>query len=226
MRVQTKEHSSSALRPALLGQGWALFEPHHDDEGGDGDLREIGAALRQAEIVIRAQEERIRHLEEIALTDELTGIANRRGFLAAFERELALARRDSVCGGILVMLDLDGFKGINDKWGHQAGDAYLRVVAETLRDSLRSSDIAARVGGDEFALLLTQADEASGTKRVAQLEHAFSKRALVLRERIPLRASFGFAAYAGGDKAEDVVEAADLRLYAHKARNKKFIAAD
>ncbi len=226
MRVQTKEQTSSDLRPALLGQGWALFATPHDDESGEGNLKEIGAALHQAEIVIRAQEERIRHLEEIALTDELTGIANRRGFLAAFERELALARRDSGCGGILVMLDLDGFKGINDKWGHQAGDAYLRIVAEVLRENLRSSDIAARVGGDEFALLLTQADEQSGAQRVANLELTFCKRAMVLRERIPLRASFGFAAYAGGNKAEAVIQEADRRLYAHKAQNKKFIAAD
>jgi diguanylate cyclase (GGDEF)-like protein len=231
MRLQTKEQTSQDILPPALGQGWEVFLPQPDHENrkvGDfsgAGLNDTNAALRQAEIVIRAQEERIRHLEEMAVTDELTGLANRRGFSAAFERELALARRDADYGGILVMLDLDGFKGVNDQWGHQTGDAYLCAVAQVLGESLRSSDIAARLGGDEFALLLTHMDEISGAKRLAKLEQSFGRRALILRDRIPLRASFGFAPYTCGDSAEAVMQIADLKLYAHKARNKKFTSA-
>jgi diguanylate cyclase (GGDEF)-like protein len=225
MRALNKEQISSDSRPLSAGQGWQMFtlQPSNDEgmSGFEGsDFKEIRAALHQAEVVIRAQEERIRNLESMALTDELTGLANRRGFGFAFEHELALARRDANYGGVLIMIDLDGFKAINDKWGHQAVDAYLCAVAETLRIDLRASDTVARLGGDEFALLLTHMDEANGVKRVAKLEKAFGKRA-VLSERIPLCASFGMAAYTGASSAEAVTQIADLRLYAHKSRNKK-----
>jgi len=219
MQMLTKPQiQASNTSPVIMGHDWELLEqlPAYENDSQD----ETRAALRQAEIVIRAQEDRIRALEAMALSDELTGLANRRGFTAAFERELSLARRDTECCGILVMVDLDSFKSINDTWGHQAGDAYLRAVGSVLQESVRMSDCVARLGGDEFALLLTRMDERTGAKRLAKLEQAFNKRSLVLHERIPLRASFGFAPYSGLDTAEAVMHAADVRLYAHKARNK------
>lgn len=228
MRALTKgQNNSSGSLPTAQARGWQRYLPETtDDELADINLHETITALHQAEVVIRAQEERIRHLEEMAMTDELTGLANRRGFTAAFERELALTRRDTNYSGILVMIDLDGFKTINDSWGHQAGDAYLCTVAQVLREGLRASDTVARLGGDEFALLLTHMDETNGAKRLSRLKEAFCQRAMMLSERIPLRASFGFAAYAGSDNAEAVMHTADLRLYAHKARNKTLVTAD
>jgi GGDEF domain-containing protein len=205
MHMLTKPEMQKEPNLVVIGQDWELLHPLPSYEPSEQDPEETLIALRQAEIVIRAQEDRIRTLEAIAQSDELTGLANRRGFASAFERELSLARRDSGCSGILVMIDLDAFKTINDKWGHQAGDA------------------VARLGGDEFALLLTRMDEQTGAKRLAKLEQAFNKRALVLHERIPLRASFGFAPYSGTQTAESVMHAADVRLYAHKARNKRII---
>ena len=224
MHTLTKETAHLVTLPAT-GQGWELLLP---DAAGDlayDELHETRTALQRAETVMRAQQERIRQLEQLAVTDELTGLANRRGFAAAFERELSLARRDTGYCGILVMIDLDGFKAINDTWGHQAGDAYLCTVAEVLRESVRESDTVARLGGDEFALLLTHMDEKNGAKRLAKLEQAFAKQALTLRERIPLRASFGYASYAGSDSADLVIQRADVRLYAHKARSKQLKAA-
>ncbi len=223
MHMLTKPEMQKEPNLVVIGQDWELLHPLPSYEPSEQDPEETLIALRQAEIVIRAQEDRIRTLEAIAQSDELTGLANRRGFASAFERELSLARRDSGCSGILVMIDLDAFKTINDKWGHQAGDAYLCSVAGVLKESVRVSDTVARLGGDEFALLLTRMDEQTGAKRLAKLEQAFNKRALVLHERIPLRASFGFAPYSGTQTAESVMHAADVRLYAHKARNKRII---
>ena len=225
MHTQVKEQAQQDIRP--VGREWEIFLPAVVGEGEElRDFRDTGSALRQAETIIRAQEERIRVLEAMALCDELTGVANRRGFSVAFERELSLARRDQAQGGVLAMIDLDGFKAINDKWGHQAGDAYLLAVADTLKDCVRSSDIVARLGGDEFAILLTHMDEKAGMKRLMKIEQIFNHRSMLWNgRRVMLRASFGIAAYAGGDSVESVVQAADVKLYAHKARNKKLVAA-
>lgn len=207
--------------PAAVPQDWRAYFPSltlMDDAQG---LDDMYLALRQAEMVIREQEERIRNLESLALNDELTGVANRRGFMAAFERELALARRDADRGGVLVMIDLDGFKAINDTWGHQAGDAYLQTVAQVLGGCVRSSDIVARLGGDEFALILTGMSERHAAKRLAKIERHLGMHALVWNnQRIPLRASFGIASYAGICDAQEVMASADAGLYAHKARNR------
>jgi len=222
MHMLMKTTLKPSLRPSLRDQDWEILDDAAPDTGYSlYDLGETRAALRQAETVIQAQEERIRKLEALALTDELTGVANRRGFTAAFDRELALARRDNGSAGILIMIDLDSFKTVNDRWGHQAGDAYLCAVANVLQENIRTSDIVARLGGDEFAILLTHMDENTGARRLARLEQAFNKKSLMLPERVPLRASFGFAPYSGHDHAENIMRTADLRLYAHKMRNKQ-----
>src|ERR1700722_1732360 len=138
------------------------------------DLDSARLALTEADRVIRAQEEHIRRLEGLALTDELTGLLNRRGFTQALQRELALARRDLGASGVLIMADLDDFKSINDQLGHAAGDDYLRGAGRMLTASVRSSDIVARLGGDEFAVLCTRMSDDTGMKRLAKLEKAFN----------------------------------------------------
>ncbi len=217
MRALTVNEASEELRQAPQSV-WQFLAPFVSDEEG-GEKSHARSALRKAEMVIKAQEERIRHLEEMALTDELTGLSNRRAFMKAFERELALARRDQSHGGLLVMLDLDGFKAINDKWGHHAGDTYLCAVAEALTEEMRGTDIVARLGGDEFALILPGMDEPSGIKRIAKLEENFRKRLVAAAENIPLRASFGIAPYGCDDKPEPVMRLADIRLYAKKKKS-------
>ena len=182
-----------------------------------GDMQ---TALSEAQKVIRSQEERIRQLESLAVTDELTGLLNRRGFMMAFQRELIFARRDKDAHGILVMVDLDGFKSVNDLWGHSAGDDYLQAVAHALLSEVRGNDIVARIGGDEFAILFTRMDEETGLRRVGKLEKSFNSRMMQWRDKIlPLRASFGLSHYRGSDVAETVMASADLKLYAHKARH-------
>ena len=121
-------------------------------------LRDALARLQAAEQIIAAQEKTIRELEDIASTDLLTGLMNRRGLESFFEQELSRMRRGTSEGAVLVMIDLDGFKAINDTYGHKAGDECLKEVATQLLNSIRISDGAARFGGDEFAILLTQTD--------------------------------------------------------------------
>jgi diguanylate cyclase (GGDEF)-like protein len=100
-------------------------------------------------------------LAALSLTDELTGLNNRRGFLALAEQQLKLAHRTKR-GLALVYIDLDGFKQINDCFGHQRGDQALIDVAQILRHTFRGSDVIARVGGDEFAVLAIEASSDSG----------------------------------------------------------------
>jgi diguanylate cyclase (GGDEF)-like protein/PAS domain S-box-containing protein len=97
-------------------------------------------------------------LQSLATTDPLTGLPNRRHFLAQVEQEYARAHRFSEPNAALLMLDLDHFKQVNDSHGHAAGDAVLRHFAECVRDSLRKTDLAGRLGGEEFAILLIGSD--------------------------------------------------------------------
>ena len=98
--------------------------------------------------------------ERQAVTDPLTGIANRRGFEAAMLRAVAAAGRG--VGFVLMHLDLDRFKAVNDTWGHAAGDAVLAAVADVLRANTRAADTIARIGGDEFALILAPFSDEDG----------------------------------------------------------------
>ncbi|MBU6235431.1 MAG: GGDEF domain-containing protein [Alphaproteobacteria bacterium] len=182
-------------------------------------LRESNSALDEAHRQLATQRTRIEHLEALATTDELTGLVNRRGFVEAFDRELDRTTRGLTKGGLLLMIDLDNFKIINDTHGHAAGDAALRLVAETLKATIRRMDLAARLGGDEFVLLFSNADVMAAVDRAQQL--AMRLNSLSLRwkgEKISIRASIGMRAYAGGDTVDGVLHSADSSMYAVKAK--------
>ncbi len=155
----------------------------------------------------------LEHLQASALTDGLTGVANRRAFDAALDRELAIATRAGEPLAV-VIIDLDHFKSLNDTYGHLAGDDVLRSVGAALRSSIRQGDIVARYGGEEFALVLpgTEAGDAVGiAKRVREaLRRIDGPRAVT--------ASLGIACrpHAGLTGAE-LLAAADTALYASKA---------
>jgi diguanylate cyclase (GGDEF)-like protein len=186
-----------------------------------GDLDQVLRALAESEQVIREQAEHIRHLENLAMVDELTGLLNRRGFLMSLQRELAIARRDSAANGIVIMVDLDGFKSVNDTWGHGTGDDYLKFAAQTLLRLVRSSDVVTRLGGDEFAILFPRMSETIGWGRLETLETVFNNSLMSHSGgNIPMRASFGMSSFKGTDNAEAVLAKADLKLYAHKARRR------
>jgi diguanylate cyclase (GGDEF)-like protein len=210
------QQTHSAKRPILFD---TPFVPVTRETGaGIENLDEALHVLAEAEQVIKKQAEHIRHLESLAMLDELTGLLNRRGFLMSMQRELAVARRDAAANGIVVMVDLDGFKSINDVWGHNVGDSYLQTVAQTLVNCVRSSDVVARLGGDEFVVLFPRMPESVGWKRLETLAESFNSGFMSVGDKnLPLRASFGLSPYNGTDNPETVLANADLKLYAHKA---------
>ncbi len=153
----------------------------------------------------------------LALTDTLTGLPNRR----AFEERLKVAfeRRERFA---LLYIDLDGFKQVNDRCGHGAGDEALTRVGVVLRECVRHADMAARVGGDEFCLLLADADPS--TTRLVADRVLRGVRALELPEGMRIGASFGIASEADGKDPEQVVAAADAAMYRAKRQEGDHIA--
>jgi diguanylate cyclase (GGDEF)-like protein len=159
------------------------------------------------------------HMQEQALTDGLTGCYNRRSFELQLERDLHLATRMRQPLS-LIMMDLDNFKHINDRAGHDIGDLALRILAESLRTELRAVDSAARFGGDEFAVILPQAG-AAGAMVVAE-----RLRKRIAETKVPgfgsMTASFGLATFPIHASSRDtLVVAADRALYnsKHSGRN-------
>ena len=155
-------------------------------------------------------EQRIAHLETMVSSDELTGLLNRRGFLGAFTRANASATRGGP-GGVIIVCDLDGFKQVNDLLGHARGDEVLRQVGGILRRRIRKMDAAARFGGDEFALMLDGASLATAKRKCQYLARDINT--------IGLGASFGLAAFDGGESEESALHRADMAMYEEKRRN-------
>ena len=160
--------------------------------------------------------------QQLATTDLLTGLKNRRGFDEEFRRELDRTRRKKSTGGVLVMIDLDSFKAINDKWGHQAGDACLKLVGQTLSHDLRDMDCAARLGGDEFILLMCDSNCEAISGRIQQLIARLNNLSLIWNDdEIQIRASVGMKQFLLGDRADDIFAAADESMYALKSNSKQ-----
>jgi diguanylate cyclase (GGDEF)-like protein len=160
--------------------------------------------------------ERIRRLERLATTDELTGVLNRRGFEAELQRTLDLARRHGETG-VLLFIDLDDFKRVNDTYGHAAGDEVLRYVASLLKKSVRRSDVVARLGGDEFVVLLTKACPVGGKNRRIALERILRSAVLHWHDRlIKIGASVGAHPYGPFDEYDALIKEADQHMYAQK----------
>ena len=173
------------------------------------DVEELKAALAQAK-------SRIAQLETLAHVDELTGLLNRRGFRRELERAVSYSQRYDV-SVVLVMIDLDGFKAVNDTYGHPAGDAALVHVARLLASNVRASDIVARLGGDEFALLLWHADLAAAAGAMIKLQARLASSPLHLQgTEVVLKASVGLAPLTAGRPIEEAVAEADRHLYAAK----------
>jgi diguanylate cyclase (GGDEF)-like protein/PAS domain S-box-containing protein len=162
---------------------------------------------------ITERREREDVLGHLAVHDELTSIANRRGLIRELADRLAHARRYEEPGAVLV-LDLDGFKQINDRDGHQAGDTVLVRAARALRDRLRVTDFIARLGGDEFAVILPHVD-ADGAKTVAE----DLLRAVRDLESSELCASCGVVLYDGeSPSVEAILADADQAMYTAKGQ--------
>ncbi len=176
--------------------------------------------VSEAEQMLAVQRERIVHLERLSVTDELTELFNRRGFLSQMQRQLALARRHGETG-VLAMFDLDDFKAINDRFGHPFGDQALIAVANRLRKTLRETDIIARIGGDEFAIGLTRCSIVGGMEQISRIEREIGKVEISTGDtQVNLAASIGAAPYDGRAGIDEVISKADAALYAAKRKRK------
>jgi diguanylate cyclase (GGDEF)-like protein len=180
-------------------------------------LTTVGLAIGSA-VVVRLLSERVeRLLAELRLaasTDPLTGLPNRRAFEERLTQELARARRTDLSFG-LVLADVDHFKQLNDRHGHAAGDEALIELGRLLQHEMRAVDTVARIGGDEFAILLPATDAGGAAEAAARLVDLVHDH-----PAIPA-VSAGSAAYGDSDgrTIDDLMRAADARLYASKRRS-------
>jgi diguanylate cyclase (GGDEF)-like protein len=178
---------------------------------------QAGIALENARLHERVQRQ--------ATTDELTGLVNRRRFLEALETELERARLFETPLS-LVLADLDDFKLVNDRHGHLAGDHALQTFGDLLQEHLRVVDVAGRLGGEEFAVLLPETNAESASLVADRMRRALADAPLELPggNRVPLTASFGIAELAPGQASEQFVSRADAALYEAKAAGKNRVS--
>lgn len=187
----------------------------------DWDSDDIGTADAAALIVrvVLEQDALQREMGEQARTDPLTGLFNRRAFLEELPRHLDRLDREDECG-TLMFVDLDNFKPVNDRLGHETGDLVLTATARMLRNLVRPTDLVARLGGDEFAIWMNGADHMTAAERAEQLRinapRALEEIAPGLEA--PISMSIGIASRPAGSREsiESVMRRADMAMYAVK----------
>jgi diguanylate cyclase (GGDEF)-like protein len=165
-------------------------------------------------VVVIAQRRATRALTKLACTDPLTGLSNRREFTRALDAEISRTSRTGRPFAI-VLLDLDGLKAINDRYGHGAGDRAIRRVANVLRASRRATDTAGRIGGDEFAVLLPESDQAHALLFLDRVRTLLAGH----RRSGTITVSGGVATHPWeGHTADALIARADSLLYVEKRR--------
>ncbi len=186
----------------------------------DEDARQrLVARMQQESAALRGELDRLRDdratLAELAYLDPLTGLANRRAFDRDLAREWALTHRDGV-DSYVVGIDLDGFKRLNDEHGHAAGDAVLRHFAIGLSQTARTTDVVARTGGDEFAVLMIRCDETACRSFLRRIDAVAAS--IITPDGLPVHASVGTASLARSDTAVGAYDRADRAMYRDKRR--------
>lgn len=200
-----------------------LTKPFHPGEL----LARVGVGRRIIELH-RQVEAKSRQLEELALTDPLTGLSNRRAIdLWASTQLSAAARHDFPIWA--VMADLDRFKGINDTHGHEAGDTVLKSFAEILRANTRKSNVCARLGGEEFLLVLTHAEREQVAIVIERIRRRFETKDFTFdNHAIRVIASFGAAGFLGPQPPQfnTLLARADAALYSAKDKGRNRLEFD
>jgi diguanylate cyclase (GGDEF)-like protein len=196
---------------------------HGEDFGSE--QRESASWLVGHAVIALGNAQRHRTVEEQALVDGLTGLANRRLCTAALQQELARAHRFEKPLA-LVLVDIDDFKRINDRWGHPTGDEVLKAFAKRLHESVREIDLAGRWGGEEFALLLPGTDLEGGRELAERVRRALAEHELTAPdgEAVRITASFGVAAFPEARTQDEIVAASDDALYRAKRSGKNRVA--
>jgi diguanylate cyclase (GGDEF)-like protein len=193
-----------------LDEGRPLEEP-------DASRDELGslsrALVRTGSHVAELQEE----LHQLATVDDLTGLANRRGFFALGEHQLLVAARTRAAVALL-FIDVDGLKRVNDELGHSMGDLLLKEVAEVLRETIRDSDLAGRIGGDEFCVLLLGDPDLDAERAVERMRATTAAHNARPGRNFPVSLSIGLSAILPGRSVtlEELIDAADEGMYEDK----------
>ncbi|PKM78775.1 MAG: diguanylate cyclase [Firmicutes bacterium HGW-Firmicutes-15] len=186
-------------------------------------IKELGLEYEQ----VKASETISRHQ---SLHDSLTGLPNRNLFIDRLNNVLNLAKRNGEMLAVM-FLDLDGFKEVNDNFGHQVGDQVLQMTAERIKLLLRDSDTLARLGGDEFVLLLPRISSTHDAATVAdKIRSVFKQPFTIFDHNILLTPSIGISIYPGdGNDAQSLIKNADMAMYTVKSKGKndfRFFQAD
>lgn len=191
-----------------------------------GHVDEAGVLMAQVQATIEHLHAVLGDLSAQALTDPLTGAGNRRWLgVTGAQRLLEVARtREPVA---VVVLDLDHFKRVNDGHGHAAGDAVLRAAADAVRREVRPADLFARIGGEEFCLVLPGTGREAGRMIAERLRQAFEELRIAVWPELRVTASLGLSAVRGGETTlAPAIARADEALYEAKRRGRNMVVAD
>jgi diguanylate cyclase len=179
-----------------------------------------GVVVVRQFVALRENARLVRQYHELAITDALTGLGNRRRFLDLAERELQRTRRYGRPVAV-IMIDVDHFKQINDLYGHAAGDVVLRTVVERCKTTLRPTDVLARYGGDELVALLPESDLAQALAVAERLREAVGSVPIGIGDAVlTVTLSLGATCSDGHGDLSALLHQADLALYQAKGRGR------
>ncbi len=165
---------------------------------------------------LNQSQQRVAFLERLADEDTLVPVYNRRAFVRELSRVVSYAERYGTPSSVLYF-DINDMKAINDRLGHATGDAVLHYVAELLVANVRESDIVGRLGGDEFGVILTHADEGLAQEKAVSLAAAIEGRPFAWNgHSLTLSVAFGLYTFSGSENAGEALDRADQAMYAHK----------
>jgi diguanylate cyclase (GGDEF)-like protein len=191
---------------------WSLIEEMLDYAAG-------------AEQQLKEQRNRISHLESLSITDDLTGLTNRRGLIKHLKNILSGAKRHGE-DGVLAFLDMDGFKSINDTFGHKIGDEVLCRIGRILNQNTRDSDFTCRLGGDEFVVVLDRCLWEQGVERLSNLKESINATPLIIQGfELNVGISIGIEKILPDSTLDQLLKAADTAMYINKKRNKLALKA-
>jgi diguanylate cyclase (GGDEF)-like protein len=192
----------------LVRASWVLHQAMPTSDGLAVTARDITARKREEKTLRRA-----------SLTDDLTGLYNRRGFMAIAEQQLRMARRTGT-DTVIMYVDMDGFKLLNDEHGHAVGDRALQLVGRLLRDTVRDSDVVARLGGDEFTILACEAEGGGARSIQRRIEARLARVNASGKFPAALQLTLGYTRVRPTDSAgvSELLARADELLYARKRR--------
>lgn len=204
----------------LIDGRWFLFS---EQVLPTGELLLQTKDITKQKILEQHLNERTRSLTDLALTDELTRIANRRSFVASVQSELSRCERSHLKVALL-LLDIDYFKSVNDNYGHQAGDEVLQQLAFRISNTLREYDIFGRIGGEEFGVFLAETDRETALQVAERLRILIAAEPFVIAGRpLPITISVGVAT-GEGHSFEHLYGEADTALYKAKSAGRNQVA--